>query len=74
MFCLLSLSLGSLSLLPGPSLGLSLSVSLSGRLFSFATAAEGLLHLTARVQLPGSANRILGLSGGCQELFGDEGH
>lgn len=54
------------------------SVCQSVGLCSFATAAKGLLHLTAHLQLPGSANRILGLSRGtgrsCSSTMGAKAH
>lgn len=52
-----------------------LSVSLSGSLFSFTAAAEGLPHLTARFQPSGSANRISrGTVRSCSSTRGVEGH
>ena len=51
------------------------SVSLSGSLFPFTAAAEGLPHLTARFQPPGSANRISrGTVRSCSSTRGVEGH
>lgn len=73
----LSLLPSSLALLPGPPpWPLSGSRSVSQPVWqplSSTAAAEGLLRLTDHLQLPNSASRILGLSGGCQELSGGEG-